>query len=384
MRCEIQLALVLLAGCERGTWVPAHDPGEVDGGLRGLASCGDDAADCNPCATNVRHQFDTDSWTRGKAEWHYDPEGSYGVLLKDAWGDSLRDAKDHAQAFVRLNGSTRFAMVHSGTTATVSIVTRAASGRFELDHIRRVDACDGHTSGAFVLGRYVGFFPREGHLAFLDVGKGASGPQVEYYLSVPDPRVRGLSPRSGGVAMVKLADGDYLLLANEGGDGSSSGHSSLFRIAFEEPGLGSANVEPVVTDLGDFWYRSRGRNIDDFHHSENLSLVTECATGDIYSVHVGSSTRFGTTLGLGKTFWRVSQVALGQGGPRLAPVGVYTRSSDLERCFGRAAGSAFVHATHRIELLCHERGHVDPELTWSFWQHLTDGPLEPIVFMAGS
>jgi hypothetical protein len=117
---------------------------------------------------------------------------------------------------------------------------------------------------------------------------------------------------------------------------------------------------------------------------ENLSLLTECETGDLYTVHVGSSDsshlrgprpkpKF--VRNPPRTFWRVSRVVISSQGALLEPVGVFTRSSTLERCFGRAAGSAFVQDNHQIELYCHQRKHLVFSLpVWNFWQHLADLP----------
>jgi hypothetical protein len=51
-------------------------------------------------------------------------------------------------------------------------------------------------------------------------------------------------------------------------------------------------------------------------------------------------------------------------------------SSTLQRCFGRAAGSAFVQADRRIDVMCHQRATPDDD-AWNFWHHLCTAPLIP-------
>src|SRR5262249_24193974 len=134
---------------------------------------------------------------------------------------------NHVQGFVRLNGpGLRYAMIHSGGRsrhrgrfASLSLIEQRPDGSHWLTELRKIDALRAHTSGLFTLGRYVGLFNRESGLALLDVEQGVNSRLVEYALPFRDSRGLGLSPRSGGVAMARLAERGYLLVANEGGDG---------------------------------------------------------------------------------------------------------------------------------------------------------------------
>jgi hypothetical protein len=254
------------------------------------------------------------------------------------------------------------------------------NGKFALTGLVALDAAAAHTAGLFALGRYAGTFSRDGHLMLVDMTTGI-GSVAEYELAVPSPRARGISTRSGGVAMAKLAGGGYLLLANEGGDGPSSGRSHFFRINADLSALAPENTASLpFDDLGTYQYIAQEPRLGDYHHSENLALITECTTGDLYSVHVGSSNATNHEDSLGRTLWRVSQVVFGPAGPRLALVGTYTRASDFWRCFGRGGGSAFVDVNGRVELVCHQRAHDQGAvLAWDFWRHAADGALDDAV-----
>jgi hypothetical protein len=257
------------------------------------------------------------------------------------------------------------------------------NGQFRLRDLAAIQAAEAHTSGLFTLGQHVGLFSADGVMTLLDVDADLSATPVEYRLPVADPRGHGISSRSGGVAMARLADGRYLLLSNEGGDGPSSGHSHFFLVNTDLQTLAAPDSAPELnlTDLGDWQYPSLPGGPSDYHHSENLSLITECASGDLYAVHVGSSQSALRPLGpLGRTFWRVSRVVVfPAGGVTLEPVGTYTRLSSIENCFGRAAGSAFVQPDHRIELMCHQRAHqAESAPVWYFWDHLA-APLAPVT-----
>lgn len=373
-----------IGGCEPAAWHPAQAQPYAASALHGDLHCGPGEADCNPCAENVPAQFAGHRWKGGDTEWHFFPQQRYhGYRPEEAYDGGLAN---HVQGFVRLNGpGNRFAMLHSGGRsrhrgrfAALSLIAQQPDGSYWLTELRKVDALHAHTSGLFTLGRYVGLFNREARLALLDVEHGLGSDLAEYALPFSDAHGLGLSPRSGGVAMARLAEGGYLLVANEGGNGPSSGRSHFFRILGDLSSLdGGAAQHPIaIQPLGDFAYPAQPAGPSDYHHSENLALLTECGTGDLYTVHVGSSRAIHRTQSA-RTFWRVSRVVFSARGPTLDPVGVFTRTSTLQRCFGRAAGSAFVQGDHRIDVMCHQRATPDDDGVWNFWHHLSTAPLIP-------
>lgn len=136
---------------------------------------------------------------------------------------------------------------------------------------------------------------------------------------------------------------------------------------------GAPGVAPVLArEIGESEYTPSGFVCGRHHRSENVSLITECGTGQLYAVHVGSSDSLraeGFEPGDFQTFWRLSRVVVVQGHARLQPVGTYLRKAHYGYCHGRSAGSAFVDPeTRAIELLCHERAQQTPRRgPWRFW-----------------
>ena len=373
-----------IGACEPAAWHPAEALPYAPSALHGDLHCSPGEADCNPCAESIPAQFAGHRWQGGDTEWHFFPQQHYrGYQPDEAYDAGLAD---HVQGFVRLNGpGIRYAMLHSGGRsrrrgrfASLSLIAQQPDGSYWLTDLRKIDALHAHTSGLFTLGRYVGLFNRESRLALLEVEHGLGGDLAEYPLPFSDSRGLGLSPRSGGVAMARLAEGGYLLVANEGGAGPSSGHSHFFRVLGDLSNLaGGAAQHPLsIQWLGDFEYPAQPAGPTDYHHSENLALLTECGTGDLFTVHVGSSRALHRTQSA-RTFWRVSRVVFSAQGPVLDPVGAFTRTSTLQRCFGRAAGSAFVQADRRIDVQCHQRSTPDDDGVWNFWHHLSTAPLIP-------
>jgi hypothetical protein len=396
--CALAALVAAHSGC-MATWHAADPTVPMPSTLHGDLTCGAGEADCNTCAENVAAQFGGSGWSRGNAEWHFQKfQSSHGVTVDRAYHN---DARHHVQGFVRLNGpGVRYAMVHSGgrtrrgiLIAPLSLVVQRPDGESWLSELLPLSAEHGHTSGLFTLGRHVGMFTRDNRLALLDVAAGLNAPVVEVELlkAPADFKRLGLSTRSGGVAMVRVAEGGYLLVANEGGDGPSSGHSHFFHVLGDLPTLaGGAEQHPIhVVPLGEYQYPVSPPGPTDYHHSENLTLITECGTGELYTVHVGSSApsyrrrpkpKLNLVRNPPRTFWRVSRVVISQQSPRLEPLGVYTRPSTLERCYGRAAGSAFVLPDHRIEVSCHQRAHaLTGQPLWRFWRHVSELPPPPEV-----
>lgn len=387
VRTVWKLILCLGLGCEPSSgWLPLVPQGpSASAPVLGDVGCLPGAADCNVCATNVVAQFASAAWRSTLNRWSFGAP----VLAELAPRAAYYPVRGHVQGFVQLNaGAERYAMVHSQEAKHAASLSFLGlrSGQLQLESLYRVGGSSGHTSGAFVLGRYVGLIDVKGQLALVDsIAAFEHQPLRAQQLKLSssdgeapfakDPRAYGLSDWSGGIAMTKLATGAYLLMANKGG--GSAGVSHFFRmdpfegrgtpvtVALEAVGRAEFPVNPVLDRQ--------------YHHSENAALITECETGQLFAVHVGSNdaVRGGTTeIGGHQTFWRVSRVVLRSGAVDLEPVGVYLRAAHLRYCHGRSAGSAFVDAaTRNITLLCHERGQGNSRRgPWRFWSERIEMP----------
>ena len=84
-------------------------------------------------------------------------------------------------------------------------------------------------------------------------------------------------------------------------------------------------------------------------YSENMSLITECGTGDIYSIH---ST--GDSIAItGKGYWRLSKLVSNDKALGLTAINAFTIGQDLKRCSMRATGTVNVNQQNRLEFVCH-------------------------------
>lgn len=402
--CRIVLSSIsLLLGCNHvcpgAGWHPeVPEAPETDAAaeaevqpLKGDVTCLPGAADCNVCAPNIQAQFES-KWSGAVHDWSFArPRPGHAVPPRRAY---FAGFNGHAQGFVRLNPPhDGYAMVHSkgrprgfASLSFISAETPQPEPKLELASLFPLQARRGHTTGVFVLGDQVGVLIAPRSLAFVDVRAAfESKPQVRHLqLWNPDdgvpfmeaPKAHGLTDWSGGIAMAKRATGDFVLLANEGGDRASSGRSHVFIVAPTRPLLDGTPVPTI--EVGESAYPVGFPLCNEHHHSENVTLITECGSGDIYSVHVGSNDTVrarGFEPGTFHTFWRLSRLVLQDGQVTLEPRGVYLRKARLEYCHGRSAGSAHVDpVTRRVHLLCHERAQHDASRgPWHFWEQESGG-----------
>jgi hypothetical protein len=98
-------------------------------------------------------------------------------------------------------------------------------------------------------------------------------------------------------------------------------------------------------------------------YSENLSLVTECGTGHLYTIHTT-----GQYLLNGDGYWRLSRVESGTKEPRLQHIGMAKQSQDTGDCHHRSSATVHVNKSGELEFLCTERSVLkrSPTGTFSF------------------
>jgi len=85
-------------------------------------------------------------------------------------------------------------------------------------------------------------------------------------------------------------------------------------------------------------------------YSENLSLVTECSTGDLYTVHTTG------TYGLvGSGFWRLSRIDGDAAAPRLTHIAIREQPQRERNCHHRSSATVTVSPAGKLEFLCSER-----------------------------
>jgi hypothetical protein len=169
-------------------------------------------------------------------------------------------------------------------------------------------------------------------------------------------RIKGLEA-GGGLAMTKMADGTYLLVETTGGDRTVSRKD--YHILSNKRFTGQS-----IYSQPDHW---KGN----YEPSENLSLITECGTGNLYTIHStgydptgkeGVKVRqfFTTVINFarnrdGDGFWRLSKVEWNNSVPSLRSLDAFSHSQNRKNCHLRSSGTVHVNKNARMEFYCHER-----------------------------
>jgi len=178
-------------------------------------------------------------------------------------------------------------------------------------------------------------------LRVFDVTAPASPQTIARRMPADDPEKRGMNPPGGGIAAVKLADGDYLfVVTTPGGTADGPRYHRFYRLSgdLSGPDLRAAFMgEQRLDGPGGFLF------------SENLSLVAECGTGRIFAVHTGTRRALST-----RGYWRLSVLDEESGHPVLVPVALFEQPQNLRNCHLKSAATAWVSPAGTIEFYCHE------------------------------
>ncbi len=341
--------------------------------LRGDTDCKYGDSDCNRCATDVPTQFKLAfegghrpwiGWNKGS--WSFSGNNKYppdNMKPEDAFKPfDTGIASKHIQGLVRTNSSSvPYAGSHShenkGSIFFIGVNKDGDKGLYSLHQAK-----NDHPSGVHVLGDDL-FVAEDSRLRWFKISAAAAVDNQDNGFDFPttlDPRNKGLQGAGGGLGLAKLQDGAYLLVVTARGDG--------FRLGTTIDGL-KQNQEPRYTRF----YRLTDRHpnslkdiqfIAEYEHegiskypktpmaySENLSLVTECGTGHLYTIHTT-----GQYLMNGDGYWRLSRVETdSKGRPRLQHIGMAKQSQDSGDCHHRSSATVHVNKNGELEFLCSER-----------------------------
>lgn len=319
--------------------------------LHGDTTCGPNERDCNVCARDVRQQFDRlfsghrddhhDTW---ELRWNtrYWPDL---MSPPDAFDDGNLVAHGHVQGFVR-TGSPTYPYVGSYSDdahGSVFVVRADSAGNERLAYMHQSIGQERHPSGVHALGHYVGViertrYPHEHQLRFIDLDN-PFGADILH----PPPNSHGFGTGGGGIGLARLGRQRYLAVTtNPGGGGNDVRSSGVFV-------LDGSLETGRLTHLGTNAHQRPARWGQNYRTAENVSLITECETGQIYAVHVS-----GEPLDGGSGHWRLERLEHGPTGPVLRGLKAYTDWQNINRCFLRAAGTAYAGDDGIIDLYCHE------------------------------
>lgn len=316
--------------------------------LHGDVGCSPTERDCNVCANDVRRQIDRmfleGRHTQTAGAWYFTWGARYlpsNLTPTEAFEDSLRLGA--AEGFVR-TGHPDYPYVGSYSDEDDSgtvFVTHPFDGVNELVRLHRSIDSESSPSGVHALGHYVVVSER-GKLRLLDLDD-PSGEGIVYD-PADFPDTTWISGAHGGLGAARLHDGSYLIsVTDPGGGGSASRHSTQWRL---EGPLESA----TLSYLGAADHQLRPEWGTNYHTSENLSLITECETGQIYGVHVSGDVWPHST-----GHWRLERLEHGPSGPVFRSLAVYQEWQNVYTCFLRAAGTAYADDDGRISIYCHQR-----------------------------
>lgn len=342
--------------------------------LIGDASCPPGASDCNRCAVTVPEQF-ADVLHDGQATWANRPwdfhwSTSYGpnnLTPSDVFDDANVAQHTHIQGFVRTNSAQLpYAASHSDNDiGGIMIIQRHADGRKKLHAIHA--ARGPHPSGLHTIGKYVAF-TEEGELGFIDITRHAERQSVRYAI-VSEGELGG-----GGIGLAKLRGGGHLLLtAKQGGS-----HETRSQFYFVDGPLESLRRIDLLREEDSLKWRVKLANENPVlgnpvygSSSENISLITECATGTLYAIHSTGSGNTSNNIGDSGGVWRLSRVDWDSSGPTLTPIDYAWFTQNRSNCHLRSADTVHPDGNNRLVFYCHERARQEPLLPANYGDSFT-------------
>ncbi len=332
--------------------------------------------DCNHCADDVPANFlrlfngnPHSDFQVDTHYWDYDLYHVYPPTIVTPAQSFVSPWPDwHIQGFVQTNSPAYpFAATNSGKGNVMIIDDELA-----LDRI--YETWDGHPSGAWVLGSFLMYGDKNLLLTgtgsyvmrMLSIDAGVPVLADDAFLKLPNPGLPGGGPTfGGGGGMVKLDSGGYLLIST-GGGGDADPKTDFFYTIGDEAGTGVvpfATVDPKDKTFSHQiehlarWVNEEIPGVEstseDLDHSENLTVIPECGTGDIYVMH-SSCFNLGVDCTSGSGYYRLSIVNWTDDGPQLEPVAWGSHDMSMHSCFVRAAATGYVGGDGDLEIFCSE------------------------------
>ncbi len=307
--------------------------------LESFQACDSNDPDCNVCANHVKQQFD-DAFA-GQMRWD---SASWGFNWETNYPPSNREPDNvfegHVQGFARTNRDPyRFVGSYSdetGGNGGIFFIHRDDDGHKRLRYLHT--ARHAHPSGVSVLGRFVAFSDAANTVRLIDMNRIDEAHLIDFVAP-------GMSRAGGGLGLTKLANNGWLLVVSP--KGSSDGNDREVRFYH----LSGSILDPVVKSVGIWDYEQPDSWQGDYRYTENLTVIPECGTGDVYVVNASGDDRL-----LGRGYFLLSKVIQRPGaGLGLKPLRAYHMDQEQSNCHLRSAATAWIDGHHNLQLLCHER-----------------------------
>lgn len=313
----------------------------------GDTNCRAGDPDCNVCAADVEQQFQraaaqqiswrTEPWS---FDWpkRYPPENLSPLdIFNGDPGHALGIPDTHVQGFVRTNSSKYpFAGSHSHKKRGGIFVVRNGRGGESLATLHSVNGR--HPSGVHIIGKYL-VYGEGNRLYFKDINKPRRNADLSLPLSKPS--------FGGGLGVLKLDDNRHLIVTSGPGGQDSRPRYNRFYLLKSINGTPSSIsfLNESATTKPAQWPAGLG-------YSENLSLITDCGSGDIYAIHTtGDEKGIGAISGNG--YWRLSKLVQDREVLGLTAVNAFISKQNMKSCNVRAAATVHVNPSHKLEFYCH-------------------------------
>jgi len=315
---------------------------------KGDVNCRIGDADCNVCVSNMRQQFQRAS--SGKISWQSRPwhfkwpqkYPPYGLRPLDIFnGDpayALGIPDTHVQGFVRTNSSRfPFAGSHSHKRkGGIFVVQQNNNGSLSLASLKQTTGR--HPSAVHVLGKYL-VYAEGSQLIFKNLN--TPNNTHDYHLRINQPLF------GGGLGLTRLSKDNYLLVTTgPGGQKSRPRFNHFYHLKFANGRPASLKfLSRSTSTVPRHWPRGTS-------FSENLSILTECGTGNIYSVHTSGDEK-GVSAIRGNGYWRLSRLQSQGGKLSLNPQDAFSTRQNMSSCNIRAAATVFASRQHKLKFYCH-------------------------------
>ena len=316
--------------------------------VKGVTNCKRGQADCNVCANNVQQQFNKAASQQirwANKPWRFNWKQRYAPFGKSpkeifdgvpAYALGIPDT--HVQGFVRTN-STRYPYAGSHShkkKGGIFVIKQERNGKKYLSSLHQTKGR--HPSGVHIIGKYL-VYGDGNSLIFKDIN--SPNQQKDIRLSIPKAGF------GGGLGIVKTSRNMHLVVTSgPGGNNRRPRYHRFYR-------LKSINGRPSsLRFLGESASRMPNQWPAGFSFSENLSLITECGTGDIYAIHTSGDEK-GVSAISGNGYWRLSKLHSSQNKLSLIPVSAFINRQNMVSCSMKASGTVHVNPQHKLEFYCH-------------------------------